>query len=92
MRESQTEDIEQYEKRLCLRVDIVPVKEGETPKDLEHELSKDFEFSVDRAHRIGRMFEVEEEDDIGVVTGESIRQQVIVRFTSWKSRTEVYRN
>ena len=50
------------------------------------------EFSVDRAHRIGRKFQVEEEDENGVVTGVSIRQQVIVRFTSWKSRTSVYRN
>ena len=49
------------------------------------------EFSVDRAHRIGRKFEVEEEDENGVVTGVSIRQQVIIRFTSLKSRTEVYR-
>ena len=27
-----------------------------------------------------------------MVTGVSIRQQVIVRFKSWKLRTEVYRN
>ena len=50
------------------------------------------EFSVDRAHRIGRTFEVEQEDENGMVTGVSIRQQVIVRFTSSKSRTSVYRN
>ena len=50
------------------------------------------EFSVNRAHRIGRKFEVEEENENGVVTGVSIRQQVIIRFTSWKSRTSVYRN
>ena len=35
---------------------------------------------------------MEEEDENGVVTGVSITQQVIVRFTSWKSRTSVYRN
>ena len=46
------------------------------------------EFSVDRAHRIGRKFEVKEEDENGVVTEVFIRQQVIVRFMSWKSRTE----
>ena len=35
LREIQTDDIEQYgRRRLCLRVDNVPVKEGETPKDL----------------------------------------------------------
>ena len=90
LREIQTDDIEQYWRRLCLRVDNVPVKEGETPKDLEDELWKDFEsmgldlpeFSVDRAHRIGRKFKVEKKDENGV----------IVRFTSWKSKTEVYRN
>ena len=100
LRDIQTDDVEQYGRRLCLRVDNVPVNEGETPKDLEDALLKDFEsmgldlpeFSVDRAHRIGRKFEVEEEDENGVVTGVSIRQQVIVRFTSWKSRTSVYRN
>ena len=41
LREIQTDDIEQYGRRLCFRVDYVPVK-GETPKDLEDELSKDF--------------------------------------------------
>ena len=48
--------------------DNVPLK-GETPKELRDELLKDFEsmgldlpeFSVDRAHRIGRKFEVKEE-------------------------------
>ena len=43
-------------------------------------------------NRSGRKYEVEEEDENGVVTGVSIRQQLIVRFTSWKSRTSVYRN
>ena len=42
--------------------------------------------------QLHRKFEVEEEDENGVVTGVSIRQQVIVRFKLWKSRTEVYRN
>ena len=85
LREVQTVDIEQYRKRLCLRGDNVPVKEEETPKDL----AKDFErmgldlpeFSVDRAHRIGRKFEVEEEDENEGITEVSIRQQVNVRFT-----------
>ena len=34
LREIQTDDIEQYGRRLCLRVDNVPVKEIETSKDL----------------------------------------------------------
>ena len=61
-REIQADDMEQYGRRLCLRVDNVPVKE--TPKDLEDAVLKDFEsmgldlpeFSVDRVHRIGRKF------------------------------------
>ena len=83
--------MEQYGRRLCLRVDEVPIREGENPKVIEQELQKEFaemgvelqEDAIDRAHRIGKKYnvEVEEEDDT-----------VIVRFSSWKHRTLVYRN
>ena len=39
------------------------------------------EEAIDRAHRVGKRYEVEEEDEDGVVTGVT-KQQVIVRFTS----------
>ena len=49
------------------------------------------EKAIDRAHRVGKRYEDEEEDKDGVVTGVT-KQQVIVRFTSWTHRTLVYKN
>ena len=46
--------------------------------------------ATDRVHRIGRKYGVDEVDKDGVVTGVSLKQQVIVRFSTWSHRTQVY--
>ena len=47
--------------------------------------------AIDRFHRIGRKFEIEDVDEDGHVTGVSVQQQVIMRFTNWRDRTQIYR-
>ena len=99
IQERKVDDVEQYGRRLCLRVDDVPLRASETPKYIEHELHGEFvnmglklpEEVIDRAHRVGKRYEVDEENEDGVVTGVT-KQQVIVRFTSWTHRTLVYRS
>ena len=99
IQERKADDVEQYGRRLCLRIDDVPLRASETSKDIEHELHREFtnmglrlpEEAIDRAHHVGKRYEVEEEDEDGVVTGIT-KQQVIVRFTSWTHRTLVYRS
>ena len=44
--------------------------------------------AIDKVHRIGLKYEVDEVDKDGVVTGV---QQVIVRFSTWSHRTQVYK-
>ena len=86
------DDNEQYSRRLCLRINGIPPPpkgEKETGEDcLEkvkkvfNELQVDIPDSVlDRAHRIGRP---------QTVRGRIIHQ-VIVRFTTWRHKTKVYR-
>ena len=86
------ESQEQYSRRLCLRIDRIDL-----PKNGDHEsadqclekVKKVFEeievqvpdAVIDRAHRIGPK---------KTVDGET-RQQMIVRFTTWRHRSEVYR-
>ena len=98
VQEMQCDDTEQYGRRLCLRVDDMPVSQNETPYTVEDELHKEFNrmgvniphHAIDRAHRIGKKFDVQNEDEDGNVTGVTVKQQVIVKFTSWRYRTEVY--
>ena len=47
--------------------------------------------AIDRIHRTGEKFEPDDRDQDGNVTGVSIKQQVIMRSTGWRSRTMVYR-
>ena len=97
--ERKTDDVEQYGRRLCLRIDNIPIGEGENPKVIEQELQKEFADmgvelpvdAIDRAHRIGKKYDIEVEEVDGTTT-EVTKQQVIVRFSSWKYRTLVYRN
>ena len=97
--ERKTDDVEQYGRRLCLRIDNIPISEGENPKVIEQELQKEFvnmgvelpEDAIDRAHRIGKKYDVEVEEVDGTTT-EVTKQQVIVRFSIWKYRTLMYRN
>ena len=92
VQEIQCDDIEQYCRRLCLRVDDMPVIQNETSYTVEEELRKEFNsmgvniphHAIDRAHRIGKRFEVHNEDGDGNVTKVTVKQQVIVKFTSWR--------
>ena len=40
--ERKTDDVEQYERRLCFRIDNIPISEGKNPKVIEQELQKGF--------------------------------------------------
>ena len=99
IQERKADDVEQYGRRLCLPVDDTPLRSSETPKDIEYKLHKEFEKmrlqlpeeAMDRAHSVGKRCEVKEEDEDGVVTGDT-KQQVNVKFTSWTHRTLVYKN
>ena len=83
---------EQYSRRLCLRIDgIDPAIGGdhETAEQCLNKVKKVFEeldvevpdAAIDRAHRVGAK---------KMVNGRS-SQQMIVRFTTWRHRSEVYR-
>ena len=66
VQEMQCDDIEQYGRRLCLRVADMPIIQNKTPYTMEEELRKEFNsmgvniphHAIDRAHRIGKNFEV----------------------------------
>ena len=47
--------------------------------------------ATERAHRIGKKFDVEVEEEDRTVT-EVTKQRAIINFSSWKHRTLVYRN
>ena len=80
------DDLEQYGRRLCLRILDVDGDDSETSDDvfdkcieLFNKLELDIpEACIDRAHRIGKK------------TPGRIRP-IIVRFTTWRHRTMVYR-
>ena len=99
VQEAKYDDVEQYGRRLCLRVNDVPVTKDETSQEVEDKLREEFvkmglnlpDNAIDRAHRIGRKYQVQQESDNANVTGVITKQQVIIRFTSWRFRTEVYR-
>ena len=90
--QDRVDDQEQYQRRLCLRIDgIPPVGQGKDEsneqclkkvKAVFNELKVDIPDAViDRAHRIGQA---------KVVAGKRARQ-MIVRFTTWRHRSAVYR-
>ena len=91
--ENQTnnEDLEQYGRRLCLRIDGVPVVENETSVDALASVKNLFDDAqveipdavIDRAHRIGGNY----------VDGKSKKscKSIIVRFTTFRHRTMFYR-
>ena len=99
LQEIKSDDAEQYSRRLCLRGNDIPIKSVETNRDLENQLNNEFinmglnitKEVIDRVHRIGRKYEVDEVDKDGVGTGVSLKQQVIVRFSTWGHRTQVYK-
>ena len=89
---SNQENQEQYSCRLCLRIDGIGFPENgshETNDDLLEKVKNVFtevevdvpDAVIDRAHRIGPK---------SIRDGRA-KQQVIVRFTTWRHRTAIYR-
>ena len=87
-----SDNSEQYQRRLCLRIGGVELKQGtdgesgdeclKTVKKIFRELKVSIPDAViDRAHGIGNIKE----------EGGKRYRQIIVRFTTWRHRTEVYR-
>ncbi len=85
--EERIDDSEQYSRRMCLRINGVPLPKDDKKEDCVekvHELIKEAgvdltKDAIDRAHRIGRI-------------SEDGKQQIIVRFKSFRDRTMVYRS
>ena len=86
------DEIEQYQRRLCLRINGIELERGgtnesgekclEKVKKVFKELNVDVpDLVLDRAHRIGKFTEK---------NGKRYRP-MIVRFTTWRHRTAVYR-
>ena len=89
------EDNEQYGRRLCLRIHGIPCQENETSANvlsIVNNIIKDTESDIpdtviDRAHRIGKKVKIDKNDGNSPLT-----QSVIVRFTTFRHRTILYRN
>ena len=88
--EDRNEENEQYQRRLCLRINGIEMSDDESGEDCLDKVKKVFEdikaevpdVAIDRAHRIGKI----KRDNNG-----KPQRQMIVRFTSWRFRTRVYR-
>ena len=99
LQEIKSDDVEQYGRRFCLRINGIPLKTREKEQDLRERVHKEITSmglnipreAIDRIHRTGKKFESDDRDEDGNVTGVSIKQQVIMHFTGWRSRTMVYR-
>ena len=85
------DDGEQYSRRVCLRIDNIPLPAGGEKKDCLEKVSEVMQgmdcglepSDIDRAHRIGN----KRTDKHGVR-----RQPMIVKFKSFGLRTKMYRN
>ena len=88
--EKKTDDLEQYGRRLCLRIHGVQCVERETSSDVLNKVKDIIDDSeseipenvIDRAHRIGRKISHNGE----------YTQSIIVRFTTFRHRTLLYKN
>ena len=95
IQERKIDDIEQYGRRVCLRVEDMPLQQNETEQKLMDQLENEFSnmgldvtaSAIERIHHIGPIYS--EEDEEGK---QYERQQVIVKFKNWGSRTKVYKN
>ena len=85
------DDGEQYSRRVCLRIDNIPLPAGGEKEDCLEKVSELMQgmdcglepSDINRAHRIGN----KKTDKHGVT-----RQQMIVKFKSFGQRTKMYRN
>ncbi len=90
--DKRVEEHKQYSRRVCLRIQNIPLpsatgskencvkKVNEILQKLDCDASID---SIDRAHRVGPKIKSSD--------GGPPKQQMIVKFTSFKDRTKVYR-
>ena len=90
--DDKVDELEQYGRRLCLRIDNVPFKENETSDEVLQIVKEKIteaecdipEAVLDRAHRIGLPY---------VLTESKVKvQSIITRFTTFRHRTLFYRN
>lgn len=92
--EKNLEELEQYGRRLCVRVHGIPCKKDESADEVLNTIQTKINNAglaipadvVDRAHRIGPKYKSKVEDD------EKTYQAVIIRFTTFRHRTVFYRN
>ena len=90
--EDDSEELEQYGRRLCLRIEGVPSAEKEISEEvlekvkcLVSESGCDIPDAViDRAHRIGKGY-TDKKSNLSC-------KSIIVRFTTFRHRTMLYRN
>ena len=87
--EIKNDDLEQYSRRSCLRVNGVEVFEGEedinkTIKSCYEKVGLDFQVNeIDRAHRLGKPY-------VDRLTKKSV-QPIIIKYKSWGPRTLFYK-
>ena len=89
--QAKNEELEQYERSLCLRIDGIPLRNNEISVDVLDSVKNLFELGevnvpyivVDRAHRIGRIYKDR--------TSNKNCKGIIVRFTTFRHRTMLYR-
>ena len=90
--ESKTDALEQYGRRVSLRLNSIPKPAAETPESLQTEVIDRFQEmdvkidpnDIERMHRIGKVKTDSESPD-------TVYQQVIIKFKSWNKRCEAYR-
>ena len=89
--EGRIDELEQYGRRLCLRIDGIPTEENQTSSDVFDVVCKKVKEcgaaiptnNIDRAYRIGKVLESRD--------GEKSTQSIIVRFTTFRHRTLFYK-
>ena len=89
--QAKNKELEQYGRRLCFRIDGIPLKNNETSEDVLDSVKNLFELAevnipdmvVDRAHRIGCIYKDR--------TSNKNCKGIIVRFATFRHRTMLYR-
>ena len=94
--ELRIDDSEQYSRRTCLRLIGIPLPHDkkETATECLEKVKQVLEKlevqctdkCIDRAHRIGQVMEIK--NDQGSST---VHQPILIKFTNWSTRTAVYR-
>ena len=93
MLQRENEELEQYGRRRCIRVEAVPTTDNETLEEvlkkaqsLINEAECDIpDVAIDRAHLIGNGYKIRNNTNI-------FCKSIIVRFTTFRHPTMFYRN